>query len=56
MTEEAVEAFVAGAISSRNEERNRLFEEVMALQPLSVDYVEYVRLEDVLTALKRGLS
>ena len=54
MTEEAVESFVAGAISGRNDERNRVFEGVLELPVLLVEYDEYVKVQDVLALIHRG--
>lgn len=54
MTEKEIEAFVASAIAARNDERNRVFEGVLELPVLNVDYDEYVKVQDVLALIHRG--
>lgn len=51
-----VEAFVAGSISGRNDERNRLHEALVAQDVLLIDYEEYIKVETVLNLLDRGVS
>lgn len=54
MTEKEIEAFVASAIATRNDERNRVFEGVLELPVLNVEYDEYVKVQDVLALIHRG--
>lgn len=54
MTEKEIEAFVASAIATRNDERNRVFEGILELPTLLVEYDEYVKVQDVLALIHRG--
>ena len=54
MKEEAIEAFVASAIATRNDERNRVFEAVLELPSVLVEFEEYVKVQDVLAIIHRG--
>lgn len=51
-----VEGFIAGTLFSRDTERDRIFEALIALKPLNVDFIEYVPLQEVLKVIKRGLE
>lgn len=55
VNDDHVEGFVAGTILARDTERDRIFEGVVALPPLNVDFVEYIRLDDVLKLIKRPI-
>ena len=49
----SVEAFVAGAITGRNMERDRLYGELVTYEGLSVYYEHYIKVQDVLDMLDR---
>jgi hypothetical protein len=49
-----VEAFVAGAISGRNMERERLYDALVTYEGISVDYEHYIKVEAVLEMLSGG--
>jgi hypothetical protein len=51
--EAAVEAFVAGAITGRNMERDRLYGELVTYEGLSVLYDHYIRVQDILRMIDR---
>lgn len=46
-----IEAFVAGAISGRTMERQRLHEALVTFEGISVGYEHYIKVEDVLAML-----
>lgn len=50
-----VEGFLAGAMSERENERNRLYEALVDAETILVDFVEYISVEDVLKLIRRGL-
>lgn len=54
MTEKEIEAFVASAIATRNDERNRVFEGVLELPAILHGAEEYVKVQDVLALIHRG--
>ena len=49
-----IEAFVAGAISGRNMERERLYEALVTYEGISVGYEHYIKVEAVLDMLSGG--
>ena len=51
--DELVETFVAGAITGRNMERDRLYGELVTYEGLSVYYDHYIKVQDVLKMLER---
>jgi hypothetical protein len=51
--DELVETFVAGAISGRNMERDRLYGELVTYEGLSVYYDHYIKVQDILEMLDR---
>lgn len=51
--EAAVEAFVAGAITGRNMERDRLYGELVTYEGLSVYYDHYIKVQTVLEMIDR---
>lgn len=52
--DELVETFVAGAITGRNMERDRLYGELVTYEGLSVYYDHYIKVQDVLDMLDRS--
>lgn len=53
VNDDHVEGFVAGTILARDTERDRIFEGVMELPHINLDFVEYIKLDDVLKLIKR---
>ena len=51
--DELVETFVAGAITGRNMERDRLYGELVTYEGLSVYYDHYIKVQTVLEMLDR---
>jgi hypothetical protein len=51
--EATVEAFVAGAITGRNMERDRLYESLVTYEGISVLYDHYIKIQDVLEMIDR---
>ena len=51
--EATVEAFVAGAITGRNMERDRLYESLVTYEGISVMYYHYIKIQDVLEMIDR---
>ena len=51
--EATVEAFVAGAITGRNMERDRLYGELVTYEGLSVLYDHYIKVQAVLEMIER---
>jgi hypothetical protein len=51
--DELVETFVAGAITGRNMERDRLYGELVTYEGLSVYYDHYIKVQTVLEMIDR---
>lgn len=51
--DELVETFVAGSLVGRNMERDRLYEELVTYEGLSVMYEHYIKVDSVLEMLDR---
>ena len=51
--DELVETFVAGAITGRNMERDRLYGELVTYEGLSVYYDHYIKVRDILEMIDR---
>lgn len=49
-----VEGFLAGALAKREDIRNTLFEQVLDLPAVTINYDEYVKISDVLALIHRG--
>lgn len=54
--DELVETFVAGSLVGRNMERDRLYEELVTYEGLSVYYDHYIKIQDVLKMIERDLE
>lgn len=51
--DELVETFVAGSLVGRNMERDRLYEELVTYEGISVMYEHYIKVQSVLEMLDR---
>lgn len=49
--DEVIEAFVAGSLSGRQMERNRLYEALVTYEGVSVNYEHYIKVQAVLDML-----
>lgn len=50
----AIEAFVAGAISGRTMERERLYDALVTYEGVAIDYEYYIKVSAVLDMLQPG--